>query len=96
MNNISFTAHATIRMSQRAIRKEWIIDVISFGKKYYSSGCIIYVATIKKLELNKMLLHTNLDRLKGLIVITTNKYDSIEVVTSYKDSNFRKHIKNWR
>lgn len=92
MKEITFSSHAISRMSQRSIKHEWIADTLMYGKKLHVAGNIAFVMTRRALFDSLKLLYEP-DREIGLTILAENSYDSIHIITAYKDRNSLKTFK---
>lgn len=89
------TLHAQERMSHRHISAIDIENVISYGRRAYTRGAVIYVVGAKEVKLQRT-FGVNLERCEGVHVVCTNDNS---ILTVYRNRDLRglkpKSRKHW-
>ena len=86
INEVHFSEHAKLRLSQRNLTPDEVDLVLRFGRVTYRTGAKFYFLGKRDLPLG---LEDNLSRLVGTTVIVAED----EVVTAYRDQHALSKIK---
>ena len=83
MNNIIITDHASKRLQQRAVKLDWVYQVMNWGQENYEKGGY-YKYFLGKRQANKaQKFGVNLWQCIGLTVIIGTTYSVDTLVTVY-------------
>ena len=83
MENISLSRHSQKRMQQRAIKREWILRTLEFGREQYQKGGT-YIYTLGRREVKKAAKEGFfLQHLCGLTVVSISSLSAEEIITVY-------------
>ena len=83
MRNIALSNHGQKRMQQRAIKKEWILQTLEFGREQYQKGGT-YRYTVGRKEIEKAKNKgLSLDHLLGIRVVCAPSLAAEKVITAY-------------
>lgn len=90
---INYTDHAHLRMSQRGITKDLVIQALAFAHCYHKQGYLFYFVRYK--DMPEDMVPRRRDRLKNLTIVAKPDYDSgkVIIVTVYKSDKSPHNIR---